>query len=216
MRTFAAAVFVMSLSAVPMMCAAQVAPVPAADAPQPRIYVTDSNSWTMAGGGGGGSNGFGGSMSGGAAPQTAEIIKTFGQRCPQAIVNNHLAVADYVVELDHEGGKGMFAHKDKVAVFVRKSGDSIFSESTLSVGGSVQDACKAITTHWGAHAAELAAMADPNAPAPAAVAAAPVAAAAKASISVTSTPAGADITINEILWGTRRLWWRWTRARTWC
>ena len=47
----------------------------------------------------------------------------------------------HVVELDHEGGKGLLAHKDKVAVFVQTSGDSIFSKSTLSVGGSVQDAC---------------------------------------------------------------------------
>ena len=198
MRKIVAAVFVMSLSVVPMCVAqvAQVAPVPADSAPQPRIYVTDSNSWQVSGGGGGTAGGFGGSSSGGAAPQTAEIIKTFGQRCPQAVINNHLQMADYVVELDHEGGKGMFAHKDKVAAFVRKSGDSIFSESTLSVGGSVQDACKAITTHWGAHAADLAAMPDPNAPAPPPVVAAAPAAATKASLSITSTPAGADITIN--------------------
>ena len=41
-----------------------------------------------------------------------------------------------IVELDHEGGKGFLAHKDKIAVFVQKSGDSIFSKSILSVGGS--------------------------------------------------------------------------------
>ena len=65
MRKIAAAVFVMSLSAVPM-CVAQVAQVgaaPAAEAPQPRIYVTDSNSWQVSGGGGGTAGGFGGSSS---------------------------------------------------------------------------------------------------------------------------------------------------------
>jgi hypothetical protein len=130
---------------------------------QARIYITDSNSWQVSGGSisgaGAGGAGFGAggisSTSGGARPQTAEIIKTFGQKCSQLIVNNRPTMADYVVELDHEGGKGWLAHKDKVAVFVRTSGDGIFSESTLSVGGSVEDACKAILGHWAAHAVEL-------------------------------------------------------------
>jgi hypothetical protein len=173
-----------------------------ADADKPRVYVTDSNSWQMTGGGGGGvvggTGGYSSSTAGGARPQTAEIIKTFGQRCPQVMINNRVDMGDYVVQLEHEGGKGLLAHKDKVAVFVRKTGDSIFSESTLSVGGSVQDSCKAILAHWGAHAAELKAMAAPPAPGTQTiVVASPAATApAKASINVTSTPAGADITIN--------------------
>ncbi|SNT31591.1 PEGA domain-containing protein [Granulicella rosea] len=129
----------------------------------------------MSASGGGGGNrsggGFASSASGGARPQTAEIIKTFGQRCPQVIINNLPQMVDYVVELDHEGGKSFLAHKDKVAVFVRTNGDSIFSESTLSVGGSVQDSCKAILAHWSAHATEL----KSAAAAAAAVAAAPAA-----------------------------------------
>ncbi len=64
-------------------------------------------------------------------------------------------MSNYIVELDHEGGKGLLMHKDKIAVFVQTTGDSIFSESTLSVGGSVQDACTAVLKHWGEHAAEL-------------------------------------------------------------
>jgi hypothetical protein len=71
------------------------------------------------------------------------------------IVNNRADASNYIVELDHEGGKSVFAHKDKIAVFVQKTGDSIFSKSTLSVGGSVQDACAALLKHWGDHAAEL-------------------------------------------------------------
>jgi hypothetical protein len=57
--------------------------------------------------------------------------------------------------LDHEGGKVLLMHKDKIAVFVQKTGDSIFSESTLSVGGSVKDACAALLAHWSAHAIDL-------------------------------------------------------------
>jgi hypothetical protein len=174
-------------------------PVVLADADKPRIYVTESDSWQVRGGGGGGGGGFGGYSGGGASPQTAEIVKTFGQRCPNVVVNNRLEMTDYVVTLQHEGGKGLLRKKDKVAVFVRKTGDSIFSESTLSVGGSVQDACGAMLDHWTAHAKEIAAMTmpSPKAEAPAAtevVATAVVAERAK--ISVSSMPAGADIEIN--------------------
>lgn len=126
-------------------------------------------------------------------------MKTFGQRCPNVVANNRLEMTDYVVTLQHEGGKGLLRKKDKVAVFVRKSGDSIFSESTLSVGGSVQDACAAILEHWTAHAKEIAAMAvaSPAGAAPAATAVVATAVVAeKAKISVSSTPAGADIEIN--------------------
>jgi hypothetical protein len=56
---------------------------------KPRVFITDSQSWEMEGGIGGTSGGFGGASKGGARPQTAEIIKTFGQRCPQIIVNNN-------------------------------------------------------------------------------------------------------------------------------
>ena len=125
------------------------------DQDKPRIFVTDSNSWSTQGAAGGSHGSCGASSSGGARPQTAEIIKTFGQRCPQVITNNRFDAANYVVELDHEGGKGLLMHKDKIAVFVQKTGDSIFSESTLSVGGSVKDACAALLAHWSGHASEL-------------------------------------------------------------
>ena len=131
-----------------------VAPV-VNDADKPRVFITDSSSWSTQGSVGGAQDAFGGAFSGGARPQTAEIIKTFGQRCPQVLVNNRLDVSNYIVELDHEGGKSLLAHKDKIAVFIQKSGDNIFSKSTLSVGGSVQDACAAVLAHWAAHASEL-------------------------------------------------------------
>jgi hypothetical protein len=170
------------------------------DKPQPRVFVTDSDSWQVSGGSGGGysgfSGGFGGGSSGGARPQTAEVIKTMGERCPHIIVNNRLEASDYVLRLEHEGGKGILRKQDKVAVFVRKSGDAIFSKSTLSVGGSVQGACEAIGAHWTANAAALAAMPDPNA---ARVVAAVVPAAtqpAMASLTVESNIAGADIEVD--------------------
>jgi hypothetical protein len=148
----------------------------------------------MQGAAGGNSNGFGGASSGGARPQTAEIIKTFGERCPNVIVNNRADLSHYVVRLEHEGGKGYLRKDNKVVVFVRETGDSIFSKSTMSLGGSVQDACTAIAAHWAAHAEELKAKpvqtASTQTPVPA------VAAAEKAKLNVISTPAGADIEIN--------------------
>ena len=122
---------------------------------QPRVYVTDSDSWSTGGSAAGTDGTFAAASAGGARPQTAEIVKTFGERCPQVIINNKQSASNYIVELDHEGGKSAFAHKDKIAVFVQKTGDSVFSKSTLSVGGAVQDACAAILAHWNAHASEL-------------------------------------------------------------
>lgn len=172
------------------------APVVLADADKPRIYVTDSDSWQTHGGGAGGGGSFGGYSGGGASPQTAEIVKTFGQRCPNVVANNRPEMTDYVVTLQHEGGKGLLRKKDKVAVFVRKTGDAVFSESTLSVGGSVQDSCSAILGHWAAHAKEIAAMVPPPPPGQTQVVVTTAAVVDTAKVSVTSTPAGADIEIN--------------------
>jgi hypothetical protein len=174
-------------AAVAVMCMAGL--VYAQD--KPRVYVTDSNSWTVSSGGGGSVEGFGAAGSGGARPQTAEIIKTFGERCPQVVVNDRVKMSDYVVELDHEGGKGLFRHKDKIAVFVRTSGDSVYSKSTLSVGGAVQGACEAITSHWAAHAKELEAADTQPAARTVAIVAQP-----GASFAISSNPAGADIEVN--------------------
>jgi hypothetical protein len=117
-----------------------------------RVYVTDSQSWEMIGGwgmaGSRNANGSGsisgsGYEAGGARPQTAEIIKTFNQRCPEIIITNVVQRADFAVTLDHEGGKGYLRHRNKIVVFNRE-GDDIFSDSTRELGNSVADACSAI------------------------------------------------------------------------
>jgi hypothetical protein len=110
---------------------------------KPRVYVTDSQSWEMSGGFGAANGAAGGAMRGGARPQTAEIIKTFGERCPSVIVTSAKEKADYAVLLDHEGGKGLARKDNKVVVFA-KDGDVVYSGSTRSLGNSVKDACAAI------------------------------------------------------------------------
>jgi hypothetical protein len=125
-----------------------------------RVFITDSQSWETYGssyyhgsgsvnGGNGSFNQNGGSISGGGArPQTAEITKTFGERCPDLTVTNKAELASYVVTLDHEGGKGLLRHRNKIAVY-NKQGDVIFSHSTITLGDSVQDACMAIHSNQG-------------------------------------------------------------------
>jgi len=161
-----------------------------------RVFITDSQSWSIAGSSGGAGGAYGGSMAGGARPQTAEIIKTFGERCPELRVNNKQDKADYVVVLDHEGGKGLLRHKNKVAVFNRVSGDSIVSKSTLSLGGSVQEACDAITRDWSEHGAsmrvEAAAAQEKLVPAATRV----PAKTSTAQLQIDSTPPGADIEVD--------------------
>jgi hypothetical protein len=167
-----------------------------------RVFITDSQSWEVASGSGGTGGTFGGAAHGGARPQTAEIIKTFGERCPDVVANNIQSKADYIVLLDHEGGKSILSHKNKVAVFARISGDSVVSKSTLSLGGSVQTACEAIRADWAKNAAIIraAAAAESAALAKPAIAATPqvmqVAASNVTRISVNSTPAGADIEVD--------------------
>ncbi len=162
-----------------------------------RVFVTDSKSWEISGGFGGTEGGFGGAQGGGARPQTGEIIKTFGQRCPDVVVNNKKERADYVVLLDHEGGKSPFLRDNKVAVF-NHDGDSILSNSTRSLGNAVQDACNAITNDWRVHgaairAAEAAQSADPK---PALTSASLTSSSTASRITVVSNPAAADIEID--------------------
>jgi hypothetical protein len=113
-----------------------------------RVFVTDSQSWESRGSSaaGGNKNGWGASssFSGGARPQTAEIIKTLNQRCPELTVTSNLGRANFVIVLDHEGGKGLLAHRNKIAVF-NQDGDDIFSNSTRELGNAVKDACDVMT-----------------------------------------------------------------------
>lgn len=116
--------------------------------PQPRVYVSDSQSWETSGGFAANRDGAVGQSSGGARPQTAEIIKTIRERCPLVIVTLKRDNAAYVLLLDHEGGKGGLRKDNKFALF-NKDGDVIGSGSTRTLGNAVKDACQALTEDWG-------------------------------------------------------------------
>jgi PEGA domain len=163
------------------------------DPQKARVFITDSQSWQMTGNSGGSNNGFAGHSSGGARPQTAEIVKTFGDRCSSVVVNNKQDKADYVVVLDHEGGKSILAHDNKVAVF-NSDGDAVVSHSTRSLGNSVKDACEAIEKDWPSRvgkvtaqkqAAQLVAVSDKS-----------TTPSGASKIAVSSMPANADISLD--------------------
>jgi hypothetical protein len=71
-------------------------------------------------------------------------MKTFGERCLTCTVTMKKERAEYIVILEHEGGKKIARRDNKVVVF-NKDGDSIYSGSTRSLGNAVKDACDAIT-----------------------------------------------------------------------
>ncbi len=107
-----------------------------------RVFIADSDTWAI----GGAFGGKGGAAKGGARPQTVEIMKTFRDRCSIAIVTIREDRADFLVFLEHEGGKGFVRKDNKVAVFNR-DGDLIFAKSTRSLGNSVKAACKTISEY---------------------------------------------------------------------
>jgi hypothetical protein len=158
-----------------------------------RVFISDSESWETSGNAGGSNGTFAAHSAGGARPQTAEIVKTFGERCPDVIVNNKPDKADYVVLLDHEGGKGLVKRDNKMAVF-NKNGDSIVSHSTRSLGNAVKDACDAITADWPTRAAKNATPIQPVQPS--SFTGNSMATSSTSKISVSSTPANADIELD--------------------
>jgi len=163
----------------------------------PRVFVTDSASWEI-GGSAAGVDGTGaGRGAGGARPQTAEIIKTFNQRCPNVIITSRKEKADYIVLLDHEGGKDAISRDNKIAIFNNASGDAIFSRSTRSLGNAVKDACPVIYHDFSRRAA----VADSNKEVEASVSegstvVAEDSARKVASVHVSSSPNGADIVVD--------------------
>jgi hypothetical protein len=135
------------------MVAALVALVPVVlegeskEVSSPRVFVVESDSWSM----GDELNVLDwadiGSVVGGAKPQTAEIVKTLHERCPNVVVTRKEDRADYVLVLEHEGGKDIVRKDNKFAVY-NANGDALASGSTRLLGNAVKEACHAIRSDW--------------------------------------------------------------------
>jgi hypothetical protein len=117
---------------------------------RPRVFIEETESWevesdpifgsvdkkgrgTISGGG----------TKGGAKPRTAETMKRFSQQCQEVVVTINKEKADFVVLLEHEGGKDLFNKDNKLAVFNR-DGDMIASGSFSRPRKAVETACSAI------------------------------------------------------------------------
>jgi hypothetical protein len=111
------------------------------------LFVADSESWQTTGAVAAGKNGVVGASSGGARPQTAEIFKTVMEKCPEVIATSNQERADYVLLLEHEGGKGIVWRDNKFVLF-NTEGDALGSGSTRSLGNAVRDACDILIDDW--------------------------------------------------------------------
>jgi hypothetical protein len=108
---------------------------------QPRVYIEESQSWTV--NGWSPFTGLLGAFGGGSRPQTVEIIHTFTKRCPQLRPTRAREGADFAVVVEREGGKSIFRKDNKYAVFTG-AGDLVEAGSTRMVSTAVSQACEAI------------------------------------------------------------------------
>ncbi len=104
-------------------------------ASKPRVFVAQANdSWSFTAG-----RHFG---QGSTHPQTVEVMKTFGESCPNVIITSNSDNADYQVLFERESNKAVRKH-NKFAAFNR-NGDMVYSASTRNLGNSVRGFCSSI------------------------------------------------------------------------
>ena len=116
---------------------------------KPRIYVTDTESWTASGGFGNPSGVAAGSLYGGYNPEMVDIYQDFTSDCAAAVVTQQRSQADYAVLFDKQSSKkgltglGGLVKVNKVTV-LSKNGETLLSETSHSVDTAVKMACDAI------------------------------------------------------------------------
>jgi len=115
---------------------------------KPHVFITDSESWERSRGSEGGAAA--------ARTQTAEVMISFADRCPDVTVNERQQEADYIVILDHQG-KQYWRYRNQVAVIAPVFGVVVIGHSTDSLTASIADACFGIVENWAAHGREMAA-----------------------------------------------------------
>jgi len=165
---------------------------PSSDSEHARVFITDSQSWEVHSSGGGNWAGFGSESHGGARPQTAEIIKTFAQRCPDVITNNISARPRGRETMGNAPKQSSCIHPCQRRLHV--------SKSTLSLGGSVQEACEGVEKDWAKNSASIREAEAKELAAREKLAAPPqiqqVAQSGATKLSIVSNPAAADIEVD--------------------
>jgi len=77
-----------------------------------------------------------------AHPQTAEVMKTFGESCHGLVVTNRKNEATFTVVLEREAGKLM--RRDSKMVVFDRSGQMVYDASTRTVGNAVRGFCASV------------------------------------------------------------------------
>jgi hypothetical protein len=122
---------------------------PENDLSKPRVYVSDTQSWTASGGFSRSSKVAEGNLYGGYDPEMADIYQDFTSDCPAVIVTQEKSKANYAVLFDKGTSKkgltglGGLVKVNKVTVLSR-SGESVFSQAAHSADTVVRLACEAI------------------------------------------------------------------------
>jgi hypothetical protein len=112
---------------------------------KPRIFISDSESWTESGGF---TNSTG--VVPGYNPEMVDIYQDFTSDCPAVAVVQEKADADYAVLFDKGAGKkgltglGGLVKVNKVTVLSR-SGETLISQASHSADAAVSMACNAVT-----------------------------------------------------------------------
>jgi hypothetical protein len=129
-----------------------VEPAPASDeknSSRPRIYISDTQSWTDSGGFRNPSSLAPGALYGGYNPEMADIYQDFMSGCPDLAVVQEKSNADYAVLFDKGTSKkgltglGGLVKVNKVTVLSR-SGETLVSQASHSAATVVRLACDAL------------------------------------------------------------------------
>lgn len=76
-------------------------------------------------------------------PQTAEIVKTFGQKCPNVVVTSRREAATFTVVLENRAAKLLRKGDSKMVVFDR-AGDMVYGASERALGKALRGFCSAV------------------------------------------------------------------------
>jgi len=118
---------------------------PPTSSKRPVVWVQPSDSWKVNSSVGGDRDIIVGTGHGGKEPQTAKIYQLLQHRsdCSGVAPNVIQEKADYVMLVEHGGGKG-----NRWAVS-NKAGDVIGSGESFMLSNSVSDACRIVMKDWG-------------------------------------------------------------------
>jgi hypothetical protein len=122
---------------------------PANDSSKPRVYLSDTQSWTASGGFGRSSSIAEGKLYGGYDPDLADIYQSFTSDCPAVAVTQEKSKANYAVLFDKGTSKkgltglGGLVKVNKVTI-LSPNGETVFSQAAHSADAVVKQTCDAI------------------------------------------------------------------------